>query len=219
MDSIKIEVTGNIASVVEKPAVITSGTVGLPAEFTFDSAWDGLGKTVVFKACGVKRSVVYSGKPVIVPWEVLSKPGVMLTVGVTGSSEDDAIVIPTVYANISMIKHGTTTDGDPGTDVDPTLPIWGQILADLEAIRQYVDGETTHNHSASDINSGTLDSDRLPIVPLAKGGTGATTAEEARANLDITPANIGAALEPIISTTDITAGGAAPDGRPYHVIE
>ena len=26
-------------------------------------------------------------------------------------------------------------------------------------------------------------------------------------------------LTPIISTTDITAGSAAPNGRPYHVIE
>jgi hypothetical protein len=26
-------------------------------------------------------------------------------------------------------------------------------------------------------------------------------------------------LEPIISTTDITAGSAAPNSRPYHVIE
>jgi hypothetical protein len=28
-----------------------------------------------------------------------------------------------------------------------------------------------------------------------------------------------AKLQPIISTTDITAGSSAPDGRPYYVIE
>lgn len=39
---------------------------------------------------------------------------------------------------------------------------------------------TSHNHSASDINSGTLASDRLPTVPLSKGGTGATTVAGAR---------------------------------------
>lgn len=31
--------------------------------------------------------------------------------------------------------------------------------------------------------------------------------------------NIGAAAEPIVSTTDIKAGSAASSGRPYHVIE
>lgn len=40
-----------------------------------------------------------------------------------------------------------------------------------------------HNHSADAITRGTLATDRLPITPVSKGGTGATTAETARANL------------------------------------
>lgn len=42
---------------------------------------------------------------------------------------------------------------------------------------------SVHTHNATDINAGTLDSARLPTVPVAKGGTGATTAEGARTNL------------------------------------
>lgn len=41
----------------------------------------------------------------------------------------------------------------------------------------------SHTHSASDVNSGTLSTERLPTVPVAKGGTGATTAAAALANL------------------------------------
>ena len=37
----------------------------------------------------------------------------------------------------------------------------------------------THQHAAGDINSGTLDSTRLPTVPVSKGGTGQTTAAKA----------------------------------------
>lgn len=45
--------------------------------------------------------------------------------------------------------------------------------------------DSTHNHAASNITSGTLSSDRLPTVPLTKGGTNATSAAGARTNLDV----------------------------------
>lgn len=41
----------------------------------------------------------------------------------------------------------------------------------------------SHNHAASNITSGTLSADRLPIVPISKGGTGATSAGAALSNL------------------------------------
>lgn len=42
---------------------------------------------------------------------------------------------------------------------------------------------SSHNHAASNITSGTLNSDRLPTVPISKGGTGATTVEGVLSNL------------------------------------
>lgn len=42
-----------------------------------------------------------------------------------------------------------------------------------------------HNHAATDITSGTLNSARLPTVPVAKGGTGATTVAQAQINLGV----------------------------------
>ena len=43
----------------------------------------------------------------------------------------------------------------------------------------------THPHSASDINSGTLSEDILPVIPIIKGGTGAENAIDALKNLTI----------------------------------
>ena len=48
MESIQITVTGTTAAVsVGYP--ITAGTVGLPVEFTYDSQWQPLQKTAVFR--------------------------------------------------------------------------------------------------------------------------------------------------------------------------
>ena len=55
-------------------------------------------------------------------------------------------------------------------------------------VQTQLDGKaaSSHNHAASNITSGTLSSDRLPTVPISKGGTGATTAADALTNLGIT---------------------------------
>ena len=44
MELIKVVVERNIVRIDEKPEIITSGTVGLPVEFSFDRDWDGLAK-------------------------------------------------------------------------------------------------------------------------------------------------------------------------------
>ena len=55
-------------------------------------------------------------------------------------------------------------------------------------IQTQLDGKaaSSHNHAASNITSGTLSSDRLPTVPITKGGTGATTVTDALENLGLT---------------------------------
>ena len=45
--------------------------------------------------------------------------------------------------------------------------------------------EVGHKHSAADITSGTLSVDRLPVVPISKGGTGASDSGRARSNLGV----------------------------------
>ena len=137
MDRIKIEVTGNIAKVIERPKRITSGTVGLTAEFSFDSQWDGLAKTAIFRACNEKRIIECIENEAVVPWEVLKEPNLWLTVGVYGAKSDGLVVIPTVWANVCVIKEGATPDGDPS--IDPTLPVWKQLSAEIEDLREEVE--------------------------------------------------------------------------------
>lgn len=72
---------------------------------------------------------------------------------------------------------------------------------------------SSHNHAASNITSGTLSIDRLPTVTVAKGGTGATTAAQARTNLGITPANIGAAASSHNHSASNITSGTLPVSR------
>ena len=137
MEGIKIEVTGNMARVTRKPMTITSGTVGMPAEFSFDSAWDGLGKTAVFTAGNEKRIVPIGGGAVTIPWEVLEVPKMWLSVGVYGTNADGTIVIPTIWENVCVIRAGADAGGDPSAD--PTLPIWDQLNAVMEKLRDDIE--------------------------------------------------------------------------------
>lgn len=126
MEGIKIEVTGNIARVIERPARITAGTVGLPVEFSFDSQWDGLDKTAVFQAGHVCKIVYPLTTEVVVPWEVLEGPGAWLSIGVYGVNEDGSAAIPTTWANVCAISHSAQPEGDPSAD--HTLPVYQQLV-------------------------------------------------------------------------------------------
>lgn len=66
-----------------------------------------------------------------------------------------------------------STTGSAGT----RTVLWSSIKALFAASK--------HSHAASDISSGTLAVDRLPTIPLSKGGTGATSAATARTALGV----------------------------------
>lgn len=129
MNGIHIAVTGNMAKVTEKPGKITSGTVGLPVEFSFDSQWDDLRKIAVFQAGSAVRIVDEPTAKAVVPWEVLAEPGTWLCIGVYGINQDSTVVIPTVWASVGIIEQGVNPNGDPSAD--PTLPIWQEIMNEI----------------------------------------------------------------------------------------
>lgn len=137
MEGIKIEVSYNMAKVTRKPMTITSGTVGMPVEFTFDSDWDGLGKMAVFKAGNEKRIKPIVNGEVTLPWEVLEVPKMWLSVGVYGTNAEGTLVIPTIWENVCVIRAGADADGDPSAD--PTPPVWDQLNAEFEKLRDAIE--------------------------------------------------------------------------------
>jgi hypothetical protein len=137
MDGIKIQVTGNIAKVTEKPKRIVAGTVGLPVEFTFDSVWDDVVKTAVFLAGNRVYSVNEIDDSTTVPWEVLQEPGPRLVVGVYGESANGKEIIPTIWAEVSHIMFGAGLSGNPS---DPSAaPIWQKLRNEMADVHEMVE--------------------------------------------------------------------------------
>jgi len=127
MEKIKLQVSASQIQVVQRPAAITAGTVGLEAEFSFDSHWDNLGKTVIFRAGDKVITAGLEGDTHIVPWEVLEKPDLWLIVGVYGANPEGTVVIPTLWTKVAAVYTGVDPEGDPG--LEPSNPIWQQTLA------------------------------------------------------------------------------------------
>lgn len=100
-------------------------------------------------------------------------------------------VVDYIKANRTLIESITTNKVNVTDIIDnlttnvankPLSAAQGVALkALIDALDTALDGKapSSHNHSASNITSGTLSSDRLPTVPVSKGGTGATTAAAA----------------------------------------
>ena len=122
-----------VRAVIRKQDVLTAGMVGQQVEFRFDESWDKMGKTAVFRAGDVTKDATVTNSIAKVPHEVLI-PGLAVEIGVYGTKDDGAIVIPTVWAKTNVVEFGADPSGEES--LDPTLPIWGQLQEELAQIKE-----------------------------------------------------------------------------------
>lgn len=142
MEKIKLQVSGSQIQVVERPGALTAGMVGIAAEFSFDSHWDNLGKTVIFRAGDKVITAALKGNAHIVPWEVLEKPDLWLVVGIYGANAEGTVVIPTLWTKVAAVYNGVEPEGDPA--LEPSNPIWQETLARVANMEPQVQ-EHIHN--------------------------------------------------------------------------
>lgn len=102
-----LKATGRMLTAICKERV-TSGSVGMEAQFTFSDDWDGLTRTAVFKGSATQIDVLLTGDTCTIPWEVLQTSGGMLTIGVYGADGSGTVVIPTIWRDVRRIEPGTT---------------------------------------------------------------------------------------------------------------
>ena len=120
----KIQVNGAIAHTLYRK-VIPAGIIGAQVEFEYaEDIWKGLHKTVVFRG-PVTKDVVTDANIVTVPPEVAEKPLSLLSVGVYGVDAEGNLAIPTIWADLGVVRESANPSGD--TTTDPSLPVWAQI--------------------------------------------------------------------------------------------
>ena len=91
-----------------------------------DEIWDSLHKTVVFRGV-VTKDVITDAEVITIPAEVVAKYGVVLRVGVYGVDADGNLAIPTIWADLGIVRDAANPSGD--TTTDQSLPVWVQIQA------------------------------------------------------------------------------------------
>ena len=106
---------------VTQREIVTSGSVNVyQCQFQFDSAWDGLEKTAVFKAGDISISVLLDDLGACnIPWEVFQDAKRTLYAGVYGTKNDN-VVLPTIWAALGTIKEGVSL-GDTAQPPSPSL--------------------------------------------------------------------------------------------------
>lgn len=151
----KISVTG-VRAASTKLGTLTSGMVGAKVQFSFDTSWEGLNKTAVFRCMDITKDVLNIDSEVTVPHEALVRSGSPLYVGVYGTNAADDLVIPTRWATVGIVYSGADPSGDPSTERSPD--VWEQLQnqinelknqgADADAIKQAVDAYMAANPPA-----------------------------------------------------------------------
>ena len=156
----KISVNGVHANAV-KLGTLTTGMVGAKVQFTFDSSWEGLSKTAVFRCMDITKDVLNIDSEVTIPHEVLVRSGSPLYVGVYGTNADGDLVIPTRWATVGIVYSGADPSGDPSTERSPD--VWEQLQnqinelknqgADADAIKQAVDAYMAANPQTDELQN------------------------------------------------------------------
>ena len=180
-------------------------TVGKTIEVEFSADWEGLAITAVFEAGDVKKDVVYTGKPIIIPHEVLATEGLSVMLGFHGARTDGTIIKRTVPEWINNVSASLDPSGE--TSSEPT-PDWA---AQVQAIA--LEAKEAADSVRSDAEAGKFNG--------AAGGwytPAVTQPNENTMRLSFSPSKKGM---PAVADTDIAlpsgggGGGSGEDGGYY----
>lgn len=116
------------------PARIPKGLVGAVVKLSFSPEWEGLKKTVVFRAGDVVKDILEIENLAVIPAECTQEVGALLEIGVYGVDAENTVAIPTLWAAIGRVSEAADPSGDVTTD--PQLPVYAQLQAQIDQLER-----------------------------------------------------------------------------------
>lgn len=193
MSIIQVDCIDQILTIKNSPLIASGGVKEDFVKFSFDSNWTGFGKLAMFYRYGEETPVVYesaidSDGLCEIPHEVMSESG-KICFGVTGVNGSDIRTSEILTYDIEKgsPRSGKTSEPAPTSVYNQMLAIAeeintkasqidSQVAAVQAAINAHAKNATIHVTAEDKENWNGVQS-------IEKGGTGATTAETALANL------------------------------------
>lgn len=179
-----IRVSG-VEAVVEDVKPITKGINGAVVEFVYDDPmWAGLIKNVVFEGSDTV-GVENAGNVVRFPQQVAMAKGVPVTVGVEGLGADGTVIIPTVKADLGVVRSSAYGSFPPPQE--QPLPVWAQIQTSVKSLEERVDdleesgGNVDLSGYVKSVNGKTPDATgnvEIKIPDSSQNGGGLTSTEK-----------------------------------------
>ena len=128
----KLLCTGALCVVTEKETIAAGSANVFKAEFTFDSAWNGLTRTAMFKREGLAplSQLLDENDECTIPWEAIIYPG-FLQISCIGTVGENTI-LTTNYCRPQRIENGAGMQDAP----DPSQTEMQQALAYMAASAQ-----------------------------------------------------------------------------------
>lgn len=207
---IKVSVDKLIVKPIQNRLVIGGSDNFVYTEFSFDSDWDGLTKTVTFYSGSTAYDVLLTSDACEIPHELLVG-GNEIHITVSGYG-DKTIRTKKTISGIKVYAEGTHQGTSPGAY---TPELWEQVIAVLDTKQdQLIAGQ---NITLTETEEGTLISARgggggadIPETNAVLKGDGAGGVEEAEAGTDYqTPLVAGSGININGNVISATGGGTS----------
>lgn len=129
MTTIAIKLQGQTLTAEPDGPIVAQSVGQAICNIIADDSWADYAVTMVFSTAKIQKSVLYTGGTILVPWEVLVRPG-YLWISAVGTGGDKRRPTALMQAPLEIVTNGAMT-GSPPSEYTPAL--WEQAVQAAKA--------------------------------------------------------------------------------------